>query len=108
MKLPYPKHLDTTPIVVNLTDGLTEEGEQNEVSTYTGFCNLSEHTKTVLDANGQKVQLEATALIGEDIGPTLKTITGNVILNGKKYKIFKSARPRNPDGSVHHTKLELM
>lgn len=43
-----------------------------------------------------------------DIAPEIKLLSGGEItINGIKYQIFAARRPRNPDGSVHHTTLEL-
>ena len=30
------------------------------------------------------------------------------MFNGSKYEIYQASRPRNPDGSVHHTTIEVM
>lgn len=34
--------------------------------------------------------------------------SGEVYINGSKYEIYQVSKPRNPDGSVHHTTVELM
>ena len=34
--------------------------------------------------------------------------SGEVYISGCKYEIYQVSKPRNPDGSVHHTSLELM
>jgi len=108
MKLPYPKHLDVTPITVHIMDGIDGNGTPNEVAIYTGKCRLVEKTKTVRDPDGKMIQLEGKAYFGCDIAPSVSLLEGHVEVLGKEMKIYKASRPRNPDGSVHHTELELM
>lgn len=108
MKLPYPKSLDITPITVEMTNGINSDGEPNVDLVYEGKCRLVETTKTLRDADGKLIQLVAVAYIGCDIAPSKNLVSGSVTIFGNKFKIHNVSRPRNPDGSVHHTKLELM
>lgn len=106
-KLPFPKWACVTPIKVFITD-LSEDGEPVEQVVYDGLCNYSERSRQVLDAERRLVQLNAKAIIEGDIYPG-KDIEGHVIVEGGiKRVIFRVARPRNPDGSVFSTELELM
>lgn len=108
MKLAYPKHLDTTPIVVSFTDGITEDGDEKVISTYTGKCNFSGKTRYIRGTDGHQTILLGKAILCGDIAPELKKITGTVLVNDVSYKIYQAGRLNNPDGSVHHTELELM
>ncbi len=108
MRLPYLKSWDNTPFKVSMTEGIDDNGAPNVVGTYEGMCNYNEKTKTVRAADGQLIQLAAVLTVGCDIAPTLKNIEGEVEVAGKKWKIHTSSRGRNPDNTVHHTRLELM
>lgn len=107
-KLPFPDFLARTPIRVILTE-LSEDGEPVEQVLYTGNCIYNEKSKQVLDAERRLVSLSATAIIKGDIRPG-KNIEGYVEVAGSEVKraIHRAARPRNPDGSVFSTELELI
>jgi len=107
-KLPYPHFLDVTPIVVNITEGIDGNGVPAVVLTYSGNCRYYEKAKTIRDADGKLIQLEGKVTIGCDIAPTVTLLKGHVTINGREMKIYKGKRPRNPDGSVNHTVLELI
>ena len=108
MKLPYPTRLgDVTPVVVHITDGVTEGGAPQEVVTYTGLCNYFEKAKTVHQSDGMLIQLQASLTIGGDIAPNVPVITGSVEVSARTWQIAIAARPRNPDGTVNHTALGL-
>jgi hypothetical protein len=108
MRLPYVKSWDNTPFVAYLTNGITENGEPNVVGTYTGACNYNERLHTIRTSDGQLIQLKAVLVAGCDIAPNLDVIEGYVEIAGTTWNIYSSSRGRNPDGTVHHTKLELM
>jgi len=56
----------------------------------------------VKESNSLKVNLKTEKL-------EVKKITGGIVrIYGSEYQIYRSSKPRNPDGSVHHTTLELM
>ena len=120
-----PKHLER--LLNNKCDvklyqeGLSEEGEPlNSLNLEKEKCRFVEKTKIIITADGQKVELVGKVILLGDIAPNIKKISGgevsNIItmINGKevgnksKYKVYQASRPRNPDGSVHHTTLELM
>lgn len=112
MKLAYPKQMDKTPIFMQFTQGLDENGKPNEVATYSGYCYFNEKSTVSTDAgsrqNGRTLELSSIATIGCDPAPSLPTLEGYVIVYGVTYNILHARRPRNPDGSVHHTVLELI
>lgn len=139
-----PKHLER--LLNNKCDvklyqeGLSEEGEPlTSINLENQKCRFVEKTKTVITADGKKVELVGKVILLGDISiieerkylvkeinemPTnvlntlssdleterkeVKKITGGkVYINGCKYEIYLASKPRNPDGSVHHTTLEL-
>ncbi len=108
MKLHYFKAWDVIPVIVHITSGLDENGTPLEVATYTGKCNFSEKSKTVRNADGQLIRLDASLSIGCDIAPDVPVITGSVEVLNKSWNIYFVARPRNPDGSVLFTELGLI
>lgn len=99
---------DVTPVSITLTEGIDKNGDKKVVGSFSGKCNLNESTKTMRMADGQLIQLTASIVIGGDIAPTLSTVQGTVTINGKTWNIFTADRPRNPDGTVHHTRLGLI
>lgn len=108
MKLPYLARLwDVTPVVVHITNGFTEGGEPKEAAAYAGRCNYSEKAKTIRQADGTMIQLNAFLTIGEDIAPDVPVLAGSVEVGGRAWQIATAARPRNPDGTVNHTELGL-
>ena len=112
MKWPQlvPESSCHTPITVNITDGITEDGAPNVAATWTGNCNYSEKQKQVLDAQRRLITLEATALFPGDIFPEHEKLEGEVVLGGGSitWTIYRGSRGRNPDGTVNFTQLELM
>jgi hypothetical protein len=112
MKWPQlvPESSCHTPIVVSITDGITEDGAPNVVGTWSGNCNYSEKQKQILDAERRLITLEATALFPGDIFPDQEKLEGKVVLGGGSiaWTIYHGSRARNPDGSVNFTQLELM
>ena len=106
-KLPFPKWACVTPIKVFISE-LSEDGEPVEELAFDGPCNYSEKSRQIMDAERRLVQLNAKAIIEGDIAPG-RDIEGYVMVEGTiKRIIYRAARPRNPDGSVFSTELELM
>lgn len=107
MKLPYP-NTDKVPIAIYLTNGIDRNGVPKVVKQFITNCTLNEKASYIRDTDGKLIRLESRVYIGRDIAPDLDVIEGKVKIRGKEYNIYRSARPRNPDGTVHHTKLELI
>lgn len=105
MKLPFPDWCLVTPIKVYAE----EPGEDGVTETliFDGKCNFSEKSRTTLNEQRQVVELTGKALFKGDICPG-KQIKGYVELDGTKRTIYRSRKPRNPDGSIYSTELELM
>ena len=108
MKLPYLEFWDVTPVTVTITNGIDENGAPAVVATYVGNCNYSEKSNYALSSDGQRTKLSGTLTIGCDIAPSVGIVEGTVTINGVTNKIFGGSRPRNPDGTVNHTTLELI
>ena len=91
-------------------EGLSEEGEPlTSLNLKEQKCRLVEKTKIIITAEGKKVQLIGKVILLGDIAPNIKKINGGeVIVNDSKYEIYQASRPRNPDGTVYMTTLELM
>ena len=109
MKFPYLDQWDNADCKVSITDSKpSEDGDFPVISTYEGGCNLSEKTHTVRNTDGAYVKLACVLHIKGDIAPNLAEFSGKAIVNGKEMLIETVDRPRNPDGSVHHTRLGLI
>lgn len=99
---PIPKIFLNTDIVV-----MAEiDGEDGPITTelYKGKCILDETSKQFLNAQKEMISLSALIIIPGDISLN-KDIQGTCMVNGINRNIRRSQRPRNPDGSVHHTEL---
>lgn len=105
MRLPFPDWCLVTDIKVFVEvpgeDGVTE------VKIFDGKCNFSEKSKTTLNEQRQVVELSGKALFKGDIYPG-QLIKGYIDLGGVKKTIYRSRKPRNPDGSIFSTELDLM
>lgn len=105
MKLPFPEWCLVTPIKVYAEipseDGVTEE------LIFDGKCNLSEKSRTTLNEQRQVVTLSGKVILKGDIYPG-KLIKGYVDLDGVKKAIYRTSKPRNPDGSIYSTELDFI
>ena len=109
-KLPFPDFLLRSNYKASLEDsGITEEGAPNLSITCEGKCIFSEKVKIVITPDGQEIILIGKVVVKGDLAPNLATISsGEITIENKKMKIYSCSRPRNPDGSIHHTTLEVM
>lgn len=91
-------------------EGLSEEGEPlTSLNLKKQKCRFVEKTKIIISPNGKKVELIGKVILLGDIAPNIKKISGGeVIVNDSKYEIYQASKPRNPDGTVYMTTLELM
>lgn len=109
MKFPYFSRWNNAECKVFITDTKpSENGDFPVEYTYEGGCNLSEKSSVVRSNNGEYVRLSCVIHIEGDIAPTMPEFSGKVLINGKTMRIESVARPRNPDGTVHHTRLGLI
>lgn len=108
-KLPYPKFADVTPCNIVLHGAPSSTGAPTVLAEWSGKVNFSEKVKRVQDKDGQWVQLSGVIHVAGDILPGVIFTGGTVAIAGyPTRKIVSYTRPRNPDGSVHHTRLELI
>ena len=106
---PIPKKLFTIPCSVVIEDGITEDGEPNKLLDYKGKCIFVDKAKQIMNAEKHIIKLEGQLIIDGDIAPNLTTLaTGSATVNDRVYKIYRCYRPCNPDGTVHHTEIEVM
>lgn len=105
MRFPFPKWNQVTPVRVYQTE-LSRYGEPVETLVYDGKCFYAEKSRQVMTAERQLVMLSGLIVIEGDINPD-KTIEGFVFIGGERKNIYRAKRPRNPDGTVFSTELEL-
>ena len=96
--------------VIIYQEGLSEEGEPlTSLNLKKQKCRFVEKTKIIISPDGKKVELIGKVILLGDIAPNIKKISGGeVIISDSKYEIYQASRPRNPDGTVYMTTLELM
>ena len=104
-KLPFPKWILNTPVKVFKTE-MSEDGEPVETVMFDGFASYDEKQRQIMNAERQLVLLSGKVIIEGDILPG-KLIEGVVKIGGIEKKIYGAQRPRNPDGSVFSTELDL-
>lgn len=107
--LPFPDWLlQTDYSLILYQEGVSEDGEPIDSLKISGKCIFSEKAKRIIDADGKQITLLGKVIIKNDIAPSLKTVSDGVItINGKSYEIYAGYRPRNPNGTVHHTEFEI-
>jgi len=91
-------------------EGLSEEGEPlTSINLESKKCRFVERTKIIINPEGKKVELIGKVILLGDIAPDIKKISGGQVrINESEYTIYQASRPRNPDGSIYMTVLELM
>jgi hypothetical protein len=104
-KLTFPKFLLNKQVQIYRTS-LGEDGEE-EVLLYDGMCIYSEESKQTLDAEKQLITLSGSVIVEGDLLPN-ELIQGYIKIGNIKRNIYNTCRPRNPDGSVFSTELELI
>jgi hypothetical protein len=106
MKFPFPKWNQVTPVKVYRT-ALSEDGEPVATLLYDGKCFYDEKSRRVMDAKHVLVLLSGLIIIEGDIAPSYTSFEGYVMFGSERKDIYRVKRPRNPDGSVFSTELEL-
>lgn len=108
-ELPFPDWLLTTNYSLVLNEnGISEDGEPINSFEMSGKCIFSEKAKRIIDSEGKQITLLGKVIIKGDIAPSLKNVSDGVItINGCSYEIHTGSRPRNPNGTIHHTTFEL-
>lgn len=107
--LPFPDFLLNTDYSLVLNDiGISEDGEPIESFKTSGKCIFSEKSKRIIDSEGKQITLLGKVIIKGDIAPSLSNISDGVItINECSYEIHTGYRPRNPNGTIHHTEFEI-
>lgn len=107
--LPFPDWLLVTDYSLILNDdGISEDGEPNKVFKASGKCIFSEKSRRVIDNENKEVNLLGRVIVKGDIAPQLKSVSsGSITINGYTYEIHTGSRPRNPNGTIHHTSFEI-
>lgn len=106
MKLPFPDWILVTPVEIHQTS-INEDGEPEEKLIFNGKCNYSEKSKQIMNSERQLITLSGKIICKGDIAPQYSIIEGYIKVNGVKKNIYISSRPKNPDGSIFSTELEL-
>ena len=108
-KLPFPNELLTTGYSISLfQEGVSEDGGPLEAFTNKGKCIFSEKAKRIIDSEGKQITLLGKVIVKGDIAPSLKSVSdGTIEINERTYEIHAGYRPRNPDGTIHHTMFEV-
>lgn len=108
-KIPFPDWLMTIDYTLVLNQsGVSEDGEPMNALNSEGKCMFSEKAKRIIDNDGKEIELLGKVIIKGDVAPALKNVSdGNITINGQVYEIHAGYRPRNPDGTIHHTEFEV-
>lgn len=108
-KLPFPSWLLTTDYSLTLNrESVSEDGEPLISFSLNGKCIFSEKSKRIIDTDGKQITLLGKVIVEGDVAPQLKTVSdGTITINGRQYDIHAAYRPRNPDGTIHHTTFEV-
>lgn len=109
-KIPFPDWLLNVNCTIELYDSrLTEDGEPMVIGTVEDRCIFSEKSKRIIDTDGTRVDLIGKIILKGDIAPLLPKIkSGKVFISDKELDIYSCSRPRNPDGTIYSTNLEVM
>lgn len=108
-ELPFPNWLLKTDYSIVLNEEeISEDGEPIKSFETEGKCIFSEKAKRIIDSEGKQITLLGRVIVKGDIAPSLKNVSDGVItINGCNYEIHTSSRPRNPNGTIHHTSFEV-
>ena len=105
---PIPKKLFNTKCYISINETINEDGEPVYESLYEGKCIVIDKAKQVMDAEKHIIRVEGTLILDGDIAPGITIASGIASFNGMTWKIYRCYRPHNPDGTVHHTEIEVM
>ena len=110
-KLRYPKFADVTPCTIVFTGGPSQFGDDDPLKTWEGKVNWSEKAQKVQDKDGNWIKLSGVIHVGADIldGIVDEVTGGKVNIAGLTNREINAInRPRNPDGTVNHTRIEVI
>ena len=106
MKFPFPKWNQVTPVQV-YQEKESKFGEPIEELIFDGLVFYDEKQRQIMNAERQLVLLSGKIIIEGDILPGQK-LEGYIKVDGIEKKIYGVQKPRNPDGTVFSTELDLM
>lgn len=108
-KLRYPEWADVTPATIVFDGEPTEDGSDPAGTVWTGNVNLSEKSRRVQDSDGRWISLACVIHVKGDILNGSEFKGGRVTVAGFTNRtIINLYRPRNPDGTVNHTRIEVI
>lgn len=109
-RLMFPHWTQVTPAVLELYGvELDEDGAPVVACSWEGKGWYSAAAKVVNGRDGRSVTLAGVLVVAGDLCPALPLSGGGkAVVDGRSYRVHRIARPRNPDGSVHHTTVELV
>lgn len=99
--IPPPWILNTPIQIIAEIDG--EDGVEEKV-IFDGKAYYEEGVRRVVNENKQIVELSGLAIVYDNIAFDKAFIR----IDGKDRAIYRTSRPRNPDGSIYSTEMELM
>lgn len=102
-KFPTPPNfmMNTDVEIIQEIDG--EDGVTEDV-IYTGKCYYDESARRVMNENKQIIELSGIAIVYEDI----QFKKAYVRIGDTNKSIYRVSRPRNPDGTIYSTEMELI
>lgn len=104
-----PDAVCTTPITVQLEDGLNEDGSPRKTILFAGRCNYTQKIQQKTDAERRVITISGVALMNGDPAPGAALCgTALIGIDEEPHLIHASARMRNSDGTVNYTRLELI
>ena len=108
-EFPFPDWLLNTDYSLVLNqEGISEDGSPLEATRSSGKCIFSEKAKRIINAEGKQITLLGKVIIKGDVAPSLKNVSdGAITINSNSYEIYAGYRPKNPNGTVHHTEFEI-
>lgn len=108
MKLaPIPDSILKTDATIAISSAPSVYGVETPTTT-TVKCRLVERSTRRVDGEGKLVYLKGWIYVSGDVAAGLAVVEGgSVTISGRSWTIDSVERPRNPDGTVHHSKIYL-
>jgi hypothetical protein len=99
-----------TPCKVTVwAEGIGEDGSPVVALDADLVCNYQSRARTVRTKDGTAVEVSGTCLFDGDICPGVAELAGGeVSVFGERRAVALGSKARNPDGTVNHTRLELV
>ena len=105
-RAPIPDFVLSTDVTGKLQGSFDIYGTPTEVS-FSGKCRFVEKTSHTINDDGIEVKCSGVIYMNGDIADGVRIRTGTVSIAGETWQVMSADKPRNPDGTVHHTKLYL-